>query len=258
MIENKLSEKSKDLLKSFYYKLPYTDKVVLQLLLLSYGDISCLNTTQLSKYNDKVKSLTFNCKNTTPTVNIDNSNREEWEKNHPECLNRKQWERITLKICYNYSIDIQVTPIETLCDVTFEIVKNTISCDVLTTISLQQKLCDLNISVNRSKEECASDYKILIEKYQDCNISKKEYLKLIDNNFSFEIISLIYKNNLKLEVDSKGNVSLISPIRKYKIPDELKLNDVIYSNKNLIHKVLDDYNISKNIKENILNELKQI
>jgi hypothetical protein len=253
MIENKLSKLSVKNKLSLYHDLPYNTEDDLKLILLSYANTSCLKNDEVTIYKNLVKKLTFDCKSQDLLVKVNNNNKEFWEENNPECTNRKQWEKIALRICNKYTIEIEVIPINTICDIAFEISKKTISCDVLTSISLQQKLCDLNISVKRTKEECEADYKLLIEKYKDCNITKKEYLKLIDNNFSFEIISLIYDDNLKLEVDSKGKVSLISPIRKYKIPDELKLNDVVYSNKNLIHKVLDDYNISKNIKENILN-----
>ena len=190
---------------------------------------------------------------------VNSVNKSIWEENNPECVNRKQWEKIALKICNKYTIEIERIPLDTVCDISFEIVKKTISCEVLTTIALQKKLCDLNITINRTKDECATDYKLLIEKHPSCNLNKKEYFCLIDSNFSFEMVSLIYDNNLSLEVDSKGKVTLISPIRRYKIPDELKVNDVIYtSDKQLIHKILQDYNISKKTKENIINELKQI
>lgn len=261
MINYKLATLSEKHLKSLYYNLPYKSEEALQLILLSYANLECLTDLEKNKYNQLVKKLTFDCPvNKKTTVSIDNTNRNEWEENHPECVNRKTWEKIALRICNKYFVEIEKIPLDTVCDISFEIVKETLSCDLLLAISLQQKLCDLNISVNRTKEECATDYKLLIEKQPTCSLSKKEYMCLIDKNFSFEIINLIYNNSSTLEVDSKGNVTLISPIRKYKIPQELRLNDVIYDSKNktLAHVILDEYNISKKTKENIINELRTI
>lgn len=259
MIENKLSELGKLNKKSLYYNLPYNTTKDLNLILLSYANTSCLDSEELSVYKNYIKKLTFDCTTSKPTLFVNSVNKSIWEENNPECVNRKQWEKIALKICNKYTIEIEKIPLDTVCDISFEIVKKTISCEVLTTIALQKKLCDLNITINRTKDECATDYKLLIEKHPSCNLNKKEYFCIIDSNFSFEMVSLIYDNNLSLEVDSKGKVTLISPIRRYKIPDELKVNDVIYtSDKQLIHKILQDYNISKKTKENIINELKQI
>lgn len=259
MIENKLSELSIHDKLSKYYNLPYNTKDDLYLILLLYANTKCLNSEELKIYNQLVKKLTFDCKSTKNIVFIDSKNKTNWEENNPDCNSRKQWERIALRICNKYSIEIELIPLDTVCDIAYEISKKTLPCEIITAISLQQKLCNLNISVNRSKEECNIDYKLLIEKHPNCELTKKQYVSLVDEGFSYEIVSLIYDNSFKIEVDSKGKITLISPIRKYKLPEDLKINDVIFtSDKKIIHKLLSDYKLSETLKENIINELKQI
>ena len=50
---------------------------------------------------------------------------------------------------------------------------------------------------------------LLLEKHPTCQLSKKEYITLIDSGYSFEILSGLYNNKVSLEVDSKGKTTLI-------------------------------------------------
>lgn len=271
-INNKLSEISELIKNNLYYGYPYSCNDDLPLILLSKANVDCYNKEQLKKYKDRLDYFLYSCTSEFSDIHIDSSNREKWERENPTCLNRKAWERIALKICYDYKLDVFleklsdncnldlsiVRNIDNVCNIAFDITKKIITCDILTAISIQQKMCDLNIVVERTRDECILDYKILIEKFESCNLSKKDYVTLIDSNFSYEIISAIYNNNLKLEVTSSG-VNLLGPISSYKIGEDLRFDNIIVDSttKDLIFPktILNEYKITNNIKEKLLNEL---
>lgn len=261
MINSKLSEVSELVAYQLYYNFPYNCGIDLYLILLKYANTECLSKKELLKYNELVNRLTFDCNTVNKELLIDNTNREAWDLKNPNCTSRKQWEKIALKICDQYNLEITIEQIDKACEIAFDITKNIIDCEVLTSISIQQKMCELGITVDKQADKCSAEYKLLIEKYPTCNISKKEYIELLDNNYSFEIISSIYNKSLSLEVDSRGNTYLVSPISKYKINKDLKFKEVVVDSKgNLVftNKILQDYNINNIKKQQILNEIKFI
>lgn len=257
VINNKLNELSKYNRNHLEYKIPYNNQKDITLMLLNYADISCLNKKELQIYKDNITKLTYDCKTSLKEVTVNDDYKEQWELNNPNCVNRKRWEKIAYKICTKYQIQIDITKTDLMCNIAFDIVRNVINCEVLTTLSLHQKLCELNVVVNRTKEECETDYKLLIESYPHCNLTKKEYITLVNNNYSYEMISNTYKHNLKFEIDSKGNIKLISPIYSYSLPEELRFKEVVIDREKnslvLLTKQLNDYKINNNIKNLILN-----
>lgn len=255
MILDKISYISTKVEKSLRLGVPCCNEEALILLLLNTANTKCLSKTELQQYNDIIKNLTFDCNIFTPKVKISSNNKEQWEEANPECTSRKTWEKIAYKICNKYQIDISVEKIDKACDIAFEITKNIINCDVLTLISIQQKMCELDIKVETNKDKCNIDYKLLLEKHPTCQLSKKEYITLIDSGYSFEILSELYNNKVSLEIDSKGKVTLISPINKYSLPEDLRFKEIVLDDKkNLVlpQRIIEDYNITKKIKKQIL------
>lgn len=258
MLLNKISELSIKSNKSLRLYIPNCEEENYIALMLKTANVKCFSKEELQQYRDIIKNVTFSCNIFTSKVDTVDNNRELWEENNPECISRKEWEKIALKICNKYKIEVIAERIESACDIAFEITKNIIDCDVLTLISIQQKMCDLNIKVEANKNQCSIDYKLLVEKHPFCNLSLKEYITLIDSGYSFEILSGIYNKNLKLEVDSKGITTLVSPISKYKLPEDLKFTDIIIDNNgNLVlpKRILEDYNITNKLKKQILDEI---
>jgi hypothetical protein len=255
MILDKISYISTKVEKSLRLGVPCCNEEALILLLLNRADTTCLSKKELTVYNNILKNLSYDCKVSTNKVIVNSNNKEQWEEANPECISRKQWEKIALKICNKYNIEVSIEKINSACDIAFEITKNTIHCDVLTLISIQQKLCELDIKIETNKNQCNIDYKLLLEKFPTCQLSIKEYITLIESGYSFEILSGLYKNNVKLEVDSRGKVTLISSINKYSLPDDLKFTEIVLDNENNIvlpKRILDDYNINKKTKKQIL------
>ena len=234
---------------------PCCDDEALITLLINKADVSCLNNSDLIKYNDLVKTLSFDCHIKHNKVLVTDNNKEEWERNNVECISRKQWEKIALKICNQYKIEIINEKIENTCNVSFDILKETLNCEVLTTISTLQKICDLNIIIDFNKDKCNIEYKLLLEKYPTCNLNVKEYYTLIKSGYSFEIISNLYKNKVYLEIDNKGKVNLKTHYNNYILPNDLKFKDIIIDDKNniqIVKRIIDDFNISEKTKKQIL------
>ena len=180
------------------------------------------------------------------------------EENNPECISRKEWERIALKICNKYSIDISVEEIEKVCEIAFNITKDILDCNVITSISVQQKMCAYDIDFSTNKNQCNSEYKIILEDYPQCEITKKEYYELVHKGYSFEVISNIYSKGFTLEIDSNGRVRLMGSATNYILSEDLKFKDIIVSSSGDLHlpdRILNDYNISNKIKKQILDEI---
>lgn len=256
---NKISEVSKKIEKGLRYGHPCCDDEALIVLLLNTAKISCYNKKEARIYDDIIKNLDFSCQPLLSKVIVTDNGKEAWETANPACISRKQWERIALKICLQYKLDFIIDKIDKACDVAFDITKNVIDCEVLTSISIQNKMCELNITVDRNPAKCAAEYKLLIEQYPDCNLTKKEYIYLLDTNYSFEIISSVYNKHLHLEVDPYGNTFLVSPLNKYSLDDELKFKEIIVNSETkdlvLTRRIINDYNITNIQKQKILNEL---
>lgn len=259
MINSKLSKLSTLIANSLYYKTDYKCKEDLPLILLSKANIDCLDKYELKKYKSILNTLLFDCVTYDKEVTVDNTNRESWEVNNPSCVSRKQWEKIALKICHEYKLDFIVENIDKACDIAFDITKKVIDCEVLTAISVQQKMCELNIKVDTNPDKCSAEYKLLIEKYPECNLTKREYITLLDKNFSFEVISSVYDKKLKLEVDSRGNTNLVSPLNNYSIQKDLQFKEIIVDSKTksltVPRRMLNDYKLTNIKKQKILNEI---
>ena len=296
MINSKLSEISTIVANQLYYGFPYKCNEDLPLILLSKANTDCYNKYQLKKYKDLNQILTYDCKLPSPEVTVDNSNRDDWEITNPGCVSRKQWEKIALKICINYGLDIDnqryqelckipdytidkiikecnlnytidkikkscnldytIEKIDKICNLAFDITKNVIPCDVLTAISVHKKTCDYNIKLTRTKDECGLDYKLLVEKNPNCNLTRKEYIYLNTCNYSYDIISQIYKNKLAIEIEN-DKVKLVTPLAKYDIGEDLNFKDIVVDNGekciSLIPNLLKDYTLTNIQKNNILN-----
>ena len=269
MINSTLSEIADKVLAKYRYNQPYDCNTDLYLILLKYADTSCYNKKELSKYNQIVSELTFDCTVKKPDLYINKDGRTEWVKDNPNCSSYKDWEIIAYNVCKQYKLDINLerfvsdcklnvtTELVTkTCDVTLDIVKNTISCNVLTAISIQNLMCDLNIKVEKSKEDCKIDLKLLYEKVPSCDLDLTNYFALINNNFSFELISLIYKEGLSLEVID-NRIYLVTPTNKYEINKDLKFNYLVTSAQDpyllVAYEILSDYKLSKDQKEKIIN-----
>lgn len=257
MINYKLNKLAKYYYNYLTNKIPYRNNFDIPLMLLNKANTDCYNAKEKLIYNDLINRLTYDCYNATLEVTVDNSNKEVWEMNNPNCVNRKTWEKIAYKICNKYQLNIDIEKTDLICNVAFDIIRNTISCDILTSISVQQKMCEHNIEIQRNEEECAIDYKLLIEKYPDCNLTRKDFFYLVNNKYSYELISMVYDTNLKFEVYGNGEIKLISPTYTYSLPDDLRFKEIVVNKTSnslvLLDKQLKEYKLNNTIKNLLLN-----
>ena len=255
MILDKISYISTKVEKSLRLGTPCCNDEALILLLLNTAHKECFNKIEFQQYSDIVKGLTYDCTTSTPKVIVNSTNKEQWEELNPDCINRKQWERIAYKICNKYKLDISTEKIETICNIAFDITKNIVDCKLLSVLSVHQKLCELNITLEVSKESCKIQHNLLVEKYPTCDITLKDYITLTKCNYSFDIISEVYNNNCKIEIN-KSSILLITPSCSYDLNKDLKFANVIAKNDADCKKleiILEEYNINNNIKKQILN-----
>lgn len=267
-MENKLSNISNVVLNHYYSHIPYDCDDDFQLILLSKADKSCYNDKQLQCYKELVNRLTFDCSVSRKPVLVDDSFRENWERSNPNCVSRKLWERIAYKICKDYGLDIvvekviedcpipniNITKLDIECNISMEIVKNIIPCDVITSISIQKLACNENFEISRSLDECNVDYKLLSKKFLDFNLSKKDYFYLVDNKFTYDCLDTIYSNNLSLYIKDQS-IYLKSPYNTYDIStlEAKKIVAKAYSGPKLVIQLLKDYTINNIKKQTILN-----
>lgn len=180
---------------------------------LYYGACPCLRICDIQYIIEKALTIIgMNC-DTLPRkdVIVNNENEEEWIAKNPYCVSKADWERLTTRICDTIDLrfDIQEQK-ELACDITFDIVRNQISCDVLTAIDFYVEACDKGLKVSRTDEECEYDFKLLLEKVPECNIDLKLYKELVDcYNMSFDIIESICSSGLSIDIDREKDCPVI-------------------------------------------------
>ena len=98
-------------------------------------------------------------------------------------------------------VGFTLTAEKEICDLTFDIAREVIPCNLLYTLSIYKEMCDLDFKVNRTDEECKIDFNILAERYCNLNLTFKDYHTLVkDCNMSLNTIDQCYKANLELIV----------------------------------------------------------
>jgi hypothetical protein len=180
---NKISEVSKKVEKGLKYGHPCCDDEALIVVLLNTAVKKCFNKKQLRIYNDIIKNLRFSCEPLLSKVIVTENNKEAWETAHPECINRKQWERIAYKICHKYKIDFfvekvkppvcdidisfnkvlpidcdvnisfdEIAPTECITDILVDMISK--DCDVFIDVSKKEKICDLAFDISKNVIDC--------------------------------------------------------------------------------------------------------
>ncbi len=148
-------------------------------------------------------------------VVVDDSGLDKYMLSKPYCISYDKWDEFARKICGD--IGFTVTVEKEICDITFEISRQTIPCNLLYHFKVQKEMCDLNMTVNRTVDECKIDYKLLAEKYCNFNLSLKEYIELVkEYNLGFNTIDEVYKNKLELAILNRRAV-LKSQLNTYDI-----------------------------------------
>jgi len=180
---------------------------------INFGGKGCLDCDKLQSISEKIRRITATCeKSIRKNLFVDNSMEEKWIAQNPYCVAREKWEELAYRVCAEFKIDIE--SIEEKCDITFEIVRSLIPCDLMVSLSVYEEVCDLKLEINRTEEECKIDFELLKSEVE-CDLNFRTYKTLIENNFSYDIIKNIYENGCTIVVDD-------SEIRIHTAPFEMQ------------------------------------
>ena len=194
---------------------------------LSADRTVCLCPDELGKLYSKAEETLGSIKNIyeledRKDVTIDLTKELEWIKNNPYCSSREDWERLSFVLCRDLKVEITATELK--CNFTFDVVKEEITCDVLTALSIAEKACKLNVIIKRTDEQCKAEWKVFLEQYPG-TINFKTYKSALNNhNLTFEAIKAIYDAGLTLGLNKLGTCYLKTNLTSY------DLSDISFSN----------------------------
>lgn len=189
----------------------------------------------------------------------DDSNLNSWLSKNPYCAPVDQWEKLAHFVCGKLDIDIEVEEIK--CNLTFEIIKESVPLGVLSGLSIGCLAKKNGIYNRRSDKECLLDWEILVEKINTCNLDYTAYLQLIkDCNLTYDVIQEAYACGLKFDT-TNGKYKLVgnnfsydlssitfnSPITSYKdlLIEGIQLTPGHSIEKANLEKLLADYNLTE-------------
>lgn len=192
-------------------------------------------------------------------LTIDGSKFNTWISKNPYCAPVDSWEKLSYFVCGKLDIDIEVEEIK--CNLTFEIVRETIPLNTLAGLSIGNLAKKNGYSNKRTNDECRLDWEILVEEENKCNLNYDVYLQLIrDCNLTYDVIREAYGcglgftvTNGKYQLVGKNSSYDLSEI-KFKSPitslsqlnlnqDDLTAGNSISSNK--LNSLLADYNLNE-------------
>ena len=215
----------------------------------------CLCPEEISKLYSNSVSLLKEVKNTRKSnkkdVVIDEENEIVWIKNNPFCSSREQWERLSHIVCEK--LDVKITVTEIKCDFTFDVVREEITCDVLTGLSVAETACKLGVIPKRTEAECKAQWKVFIESFPGGPDFKTFKTALKTHNLTYESIKAIYEAGLTLGLNKIGTCTLKTALNSYDLSDlsfsKLLTSDNISSSGLIttsiqtdVKKFLNDYN----------------
>ncbi len=178
---------------------------------------SCLDDETIQKIVEKANKIVGRsaCPKKRIDVKIGDESINKYLMSGPRCVSYDTWNEFSRYICGK--VGFQITAEKEICDITFEISRNIISCNLLYALSVHKEMCDLNYKVSRTKDECKIDYKLLLEKNPKCDLEFKSYLSYVHNhNLSFPIINEVYSSGLAL-AEEDGEAVLCTPLNNYKL-----------------------------------------
>lgn len=187
------------------------------------GGKPCLDCNKLQSLAEKTRLLSLSCDvSDRKDQQVDSSAEAAWIAKNPYCVSREKWERLAYKVCGD--LKLSLNSVETVCDITFELIRKLIPCDIMVSIAVYKQQCDLDLHISRTEEECEIDFEILSSE-TTCDLDLKTYKTLIENNMSYDVVRNVYENGCTLELNDSAEVMLVTPMRKYNVK-ELRFKDI--------------------------------
>lgn len=208
------------------------------------------------------KSLHYLLTNNIPSLedglSIDATNLTNWLSKNPYCAPVDLWEKLAHHVCGKLQVDIEVEEIK--CNLTYEILKESIPLEVLTGLSIGGVAKKNKIYNKRSSDECKLDWELLVEEVK-CDLDYDVYISLVEDcNLSYDIVAEAYNCGLSFTLNN-GQCYLEGKNFSYKIADinfnspitsleSLSLDGVKFSNTHSIErtkleKLISDYALTE-------------
>lgn len=165
---------------------------------------SCLTCKELEITIENVKKLLGHSCNVfmRDDIKVDSSNKLTWDTENPYCVSREKWEALAYHVCEGLGINVSITPLHELCDITFNTIITPQLCDIIEDIRIIKQNCDTEVKLVVTQQQCELDYNMLIQS-TSCNIDFELYKELLNCNLSANIIKEIYSCDMKLETSSE-------------------------------------------------------
>lgn len=244
-------------------------------ILYKYLEVFLLNETSCIKesgcYDDLKKiigeinrTVIFNERFERADLKIEKN--ADWAILHPNCISYERWNKLSYMICS--SLGIKFTIEKKMCDITYKLSKDIITCNTFAAISLYNKACELGYKVQKDNKKCETEFKYLITKYPNCNLNLKLYKELKKCNMTYDVIeTIVCKDGNKLNVvDNQillGEVNLNKDLTVQNIISPEQCTTTLCKTKGT-HKLSDrefmellakDYNLDQDNKETLLKTL---
>lgn len=157
------------------------------------------------------------CPKNRRDLNIDSSQINSYLLQGPKCVTYDTWNKFSSFLCGKLGFKLKVE--KEICDISFDITRNIVSCNLLYSLLVKKELCDLGYSINKTDLDCKIEYKLILEKYPKCDLEFKTYLSFVRNhNLSYPIFKEVYESGLTL-LEKDGDAFLCTPINNYKLAE---------------------------------------
>ncbi len=177
---------------------------------------SCNDDETIQRVVEKVNKVIgkTSCPKKRADIKIDDSGLDRYMLTSPKCISYDEWNMFSRKICGKIGFTLTVE--KQICDITYEISKKIISCDLLYSLKVYKELCDLKYKVKRTADECKLDWKLLVEK-TNCDLDFSVYLSYVrKHNLSYPILEQIYAAGLSLTT-IEDDIVLCTPLNNYSL-----------------------------------------
>lgn len=172
---------------------------------------TCLTCKQLEVIIENVrKFLGHDCRVFMRNdITIDSSDKAVWDKANPYCISREKWEQLAYHTCEIMGIDIKITSLNELCNITFDTIMTPQLCDIVEEFKIEKRNCEAGISVVVQEQQCELNHKLLVTS-TSCDMDLGLYLELLKCNLTAKIIQEVYSCDMQLKLsETQQNCAML-------------------------------------------------
>lgn len=215
--------------------------------------VRCLCKNNVQNITETISRLK-KCNISATNVSIETD--DNWVKRNLLCSSREDWEMYSTSLCATFKLDIKIEKekvLDTTCNIAFEITKSQEFCDILISAAIIQQSCNMGITLEVTKEQCEIEWKILLEKNPECDMTLKTYIVCKENGITYDLIQLILDAGLDVQ-SRNGELFLLGLLQEYKfdtlsfsgVPPNTEETSSFYKDpKAFVERYLRDYNLSE-------------